>query len=278
MGKRKIFFKGHEQAEVVEALRAVRTNLSFLNEKKIGRKIIFTSVIPNEGKSFLASNYAASIATAGKKALLIDCDIRRPRAHESFNVKFDKGMESVLTNEATVNEVIIRDALPNLDILPSKHVNKGVTELFLGERMEEILDSLSHHYHTIVLDNPPIAVASDSVLLSKFVDGVVLVVGYDQVSKKELEFARKMLETAKANVYGFVVNKVDRSGLSYGNYGYYTNYSYYYKEYYGDNHKKVKKKKKANHKKMGKIEKFMYKFGKEYRKQISGDLKGRREQ
>ncbi|MDP0492983.1 MAG: CpsD/CapB family tyrosine-protein kinase [Fusobacterium sp. JB021] len=277
MGKRKIFFKGHEQAEVVEALRAVRTNLSFLNEKKVGRKIIFTSVIPNEGKSFLASNYAASIATAGKKVLLIDCDIRRPRAHESFNVKFDKGMESVLMNEATVDEVIIRDALPNLDILPSKHVNKGVTELFLGERMEEILDSLSHHYHTIVLDNPPIAVASDSVLLSKFVDGVVLVVGYDQVSKKELEFARKMLDTAHANVYGFVVNKVDRSGLSYGNYGYYTNYSYYYKEYYGDNHEKIKKKKKINHKKMGKIEKFMYKFGKEYKKQISGDLKGRRE-
>ncbi|MDP0506683.1 MAG: CpsD/CapB family tyrosine-protein kinase [Fusobacterium sp. JB019] len=281
MGKRKIFFKGNEEVEVVEALRAVRTNLSFLNEKKMGRKIIFTSVIPNEGKSFLASNYAASVATSGKKALLIDCDIRRPRAHESFGVKFERGMESVLMREASVEDVIIRDALPNLDIIPSRHVEQGVTELFLGERIEEILDSLSPHYNTIVLDNPPIAVASDSVLLSKFVDGVVLVVGYDQVGKKELQFAKDMLDHANANVYGFVVNKVDKSGLSYGNYGYYTNYSHYYKEYYGGEEKEVEKKNKRKiikrkYKKMNKIQQFIHRFSKEYKNQISGDLKGRR--
>ena len=274
MVKRKNLFNGEGDLEIIEALRTLRTNLSFLNEKEVGRKILFTSVIPNEGKSFLSSNYAASIASTGKKALLIDCDIRRPRAHESFGVKFKNGLESVLLGKVSVEDVILKDVVPNLDILPSKHITDGVTELFSSDKIDEILDSLSPHYNTIVLDNPPIAVASDSVLLSKFVDGVVVVVGYDQVAKKELEFAREMLGNAHANIYGFVVNKVDKSGLSYGNYGYYNNYYSYYKEYYEDG--TVRTSQEHRHKKMTKFEKLVHRFKKEYKKQITGDLKGRR--
>ncbi|WP_163468943.1 CpsD/CapB family tyrosine-protein kinase [Fusobacterium sp. IOR10] len=274
MVKRKNLFNGEGDLEIIEALRTLRTNLSFLNEKEVGRKILFTSVIPNEGKSFLSSNYAASVASTGKKALLIDCDIRRPRAHESFGVKFKNGLESVILGKVSVEDVILKDVIPNLDILPSKHITDGVTELFSSDKIDEILDSLSPHYNTIVLDNPPIAVASDSVLLSKFVDGVVVVVGYDQVAKKELEFAREMLGNAHANIYGFVVNKVDKSGLSYGNYGYYNNYYSYYKEYYEDG--TVRTSQEHRHKKMTKFEKLVHRFKKEYKKQITGDLKGRR--
>jgi len=274
MVKRKNLFDGKEDLEIVEAIRTLRTNLSFLNEKEVGRKILFTSVIPNEGKSFLSSNYAASIASTGKKALLIDCDIRRPRAHESFGVKFKNGLESVLLGKVSVEDVILKDVIPNLDILPSKHITEGVTELFSSDKIDDILESLSPYYNTIILDNPPIAVASDSVLLSKFVDGVVVVVGYDQVAKKELEFAREMLGNAHANIYGFVVNKVDKTGLSYGNYGYYNNYYSYYKEYYEDG--SVRSNQEPRHKKMSKFEKFVHRFKKEYKKQITGDLKGRR--
>lgn len=274
MGKRKNLFKGKEDLEITEAIRTLRTNLSFLNEKEVGRKILFTSVTPNEGKSFLSSNYAASIASTGKKALLIDCDIRRPRAHESFGVKFENGLESVLLGKVSVEDVVLKDVIPNLDILPSKHIEEGVTELFLSDKIDEILESLSPYYNTIILDNPPIAVASDSVLLSKFVDGIVVVVAYDQVAKKELESAKEMLDNAHANVYGFVVNKVDKSGLSYGNYGYYNNNYSYYKEYYGKENSE--RKNDYEYKKMNKLEKLIYKFKKEYKKQITGDLKGKR--
>jgi len=274
VGKRKNLFKEKGNLEIIEALRTLRTNLSFLNEKEVGRKILFTSVTPNEGKSFLSSNYAASIASTGKKALLIDCDIRRPRAHESFGVKFKNGLESVLLGKVSVEDVILKDVAPNLDILPSKHIEEGVTELFLSDKTDKILESLSPYYNTIILDNPPIAVASDSVLLSKFVDGVVVVVAYDQVAKKELEFAREILDNAHANIYGFVVNKVDKSGLSYGNYGYYNNNYSYYKEYYGKENSESKNDYK--YKKMNKLEKLVHRFKKEYKKQITGDLKGRR--
>ena len=230
--RRQLFFKESENHEMNEALRVVRTNLHFLNEKENSRVILVTSTTPQEGKSTIASNYAMSIAITGKKVLLIDCDIRRPRAHESFGVKFKSGLERVLTGEEVVNKVILRDVEKNLDILPTKNMAHNVTELFLGDKMKNMLEELKSNYNTIVIDTPPLIVASDAAILSKHCDGVVYVVAYDQVAKRELEFGKNMLENAKANIYGFVVNKVDKNGLSYGNYGYYNNNYSYYKDYY----------------------------------------------
>ncbi len=271
---RKIFFVDEDNVEVTEALRTLRTNLSFLDDKEKGRTILFSSSIPAEGKSFVAANYAASVAIADKKVLLIDCDIRRPRAHESFGIKVQKGLESVLTNNTPVDEVIIKDIMPNLDLLPTKHMKNNVTELFVRDRMKTILEEIKNNYDVVVLDTPPIAVASDAVILSKNVDGVVIVIGYDQVAKRELEFTKEMFTNAGANLYGFVVNGVDKSGLSYGNYGYYNNYYTYYEDYYmdDDNHKVRKKVKKPKNK----IKRFIYNIKSAYIKHFSGDIRKRR--
>ena len=210
MSKRKIFFIQEDNMEATEAFRTVRTNLAFQNDKEIGRKIMVTSSIPGEGKSTLAGNYGASLAIAGKKVLLIDCDIRRPRAHESFGIKVERGLESVLTENVNPKDVIIKDLIPNFDLLPTKHMRYNVTELFIGDKMKEVISSLENEYNTIILDMPPLAVASDAAILSKYVDGVVVVVAYDQVAKRELEFTKEMLSNAGANIYGFVVTKVDK--------------------------------------------------------------------
>jgi capsular exopolysaccharide synthesis family protein len=270
----KIFFVDEDNIEVTEALRTLRTNLSFLDDKEKGRTILFSSSIPAEGKSFVAANYAASVAIADKKVLLIDCDIRRPRAHESFGIKVQKGLESVLTNNAPVDEVIIKDIMPNLDLLPTKHMKNNVTELFVRDRMKTILEEIKNNYDVVVLDTPPIAVASDAVILSKNVDGVVIVIGYDQVAKRELEFTKEMFTNAGANLYGFVVNGVDKTGLSYGNYGYYNNYYTYYEDYYmdDDNHKVRKKVKTPKNK----IKRFIYNIKSAYIKHFSGDIRKRR--
>ena len=226
--RRQIFFKDGNNHEMNEALRVIRTNLHFLNEKEDGRTVLVTSTTPKEGKSTIASNYAMSIAITGKKVLLIDCDIRRPRAHESFGIEFKKGLESVLSGDATIDEVMLKDVEKNLDILPTRNVAHNVTELFLGDKMKSLLEELKGKYNTVVLDTPPLIIATDAAILSKHCDGVVYVVAYDQVSKRELEFGKTMLKNARANVSGFVVNIVDKTGLSYGNYGYYNNnYSYY---------------------------------------------------
>lgn len=262
--KKAIFFKENENLEVAESLRILRTNLSFLNEKNLGRTILFTSVAPNEGKSFLALNYAISISITGSKVLLIDCDLRKPRLHKSFSFKFDKGLESLFLGDSSLEEVIHKDVYKNLDIIPSKPIKNGVTELILKGRIKEILDTLKKEYHTIILDNPPIGIASDSVILSKFVDGIVLVVSYNQVSKRELEFAKKMLDNAGAHLYGFVVNKVNNKGLNYGSYEHYYHYYSYYNEYYDNNHI-VKRKKSSN-----KLKHLFSKILNEYKKELFG--------
>lgn len=269
--KRRVFFKEDNHHAISESLRVIRTNLHFTNSKEVGRTVLVTSATPKEGKSFVAANYAMSIAITGKKVLLIDCDIRRPRAHESFGGKVERGLESILTEGADVKSVIVKEIEENLDILPTKHMSHNVTELFLGDKMGEIIEKLKDEYNTIVLDTPPLVVASDAAILSKHSDGVVFVVAYDQVSKSELEFSKKMLSNAKANLYGFVVNKVDRSGFSYGNYGYYNNNYSYYKDYYADEESEprleIPKKGFA-----GKIEILK----KVYRKHLLGDQRGKK--
>ena len=270
--KRQLFFKDANNHEMNEALRVIRTNLHFLNEKEKERTVLVTSTTPKEGKSTIASNYAMSIAITGKKVLLIDCDIRRPRAHESFGVSFNSGLESVLSGECEVEDVILRDIEKNLDILPTRNVAHNVTELFLGDKMKTLLERLKGEYNTIVLDTPPLIVASDAAILSKHCDGVVYVVAYDQVAKRELEFGKTMLNNAKANVYGFVVNKVDKNGLSYGNYGYYNNNYSYYKDYYTEEGESLARAYKPQKGFKG----FIEKLKRDYKRQLSGDQKGKR--
>lgn len=269
--RRPIFFKGDKDHAISESLRVIRTNLHFLNNVEKGRVILVTSSTPKEGKSFVAANYAMSIAITGKKVLLIDCDIRRPRAHESFGTKVTQGLESVLTEKTDIRSVILKETEKNLDILPTKHMSHNVTELFLGDKMKEIIEELKDEYNTIVLDTPPLVVASDAAILSKHSDGVIFVVAYDQVSKSELEFSKKMMSNAGANLYGFIVNKVDRSGFSYGNYGYYNNNYSYYKDYYMDEGvaEEIKPPKKGI---AGKIEELK----RVYRRQLSGDQRGKK--
>lgn len=275
MSHRSNFFITDNNLQITEAFRTLRTNLAFLREKQHGKTLLFTSSIPAEGKSFVASNYAASLAIANKKVLLIDCDIRRPRAHESFGIKIEKGLESILTHDAPVESLIMKGILPNLDLLPTKNMKHNVTELFLRDKMKHVLETLKDRYDTIILDTPPLAVASDAAILSKAVDGVVVVVGYDQVAKRELEFTKEMLDNANANIYGFIVNGVDKRGMSYGNYGYYTNYYAYYEEYYNDE-AGVRKKRKIPRRPKNKFEAFMDRVKEAYRRHLTGDIKKRR--
>lgn len=270
--KRQIFFKDANNHEMNEALRVIRTNLHFLNEKESARTVLVTSTVPKEGKSVIASNYAMSIAITGKKVLLVDCDIRRPRAHDSFGISFDKGLEAVLAGECEVEDVILKDVEKNLDILPTRNVAHNVTELFLGDKMKALLQELKNDYNTVVLDTPPLIIASDAAILSKHCDGVVYVVAYDQVAKRELEFGKTMLNNAKANIYGFVVNKVDKNGLSYGNYGYYNNNYSYYKDYYTEEGEALARAYKPQNGFKG----FIEKLKRDYKRQLSGDQKGKR--
>lgn len=227
-GRKQIFFRNSNNQKANEAFRVIGTNLYFLNEKESSRIVLFTSTVPEEGKSVAASNYAISLAANEEKVLLIDCNIKKPMIHENFEVFFDKGLESVLSEECYVGSAILKNVKKNLDILPIKKKAGDTAKLFLKNKLKTILDEVSERYDTIILDTPSLGVSSDAAILSKYCDGVIYVVGYNQITQKELEFGKRILDKAKANIYGFIVNKVDKNGILYGGYRYY-NKDYYNK-------------------------------------------------
>ncbi|MGL4533669.1 MAG: polysaccharide biosynthesis tyrosine autokinase [Fusobacteriaceae bacterium] len=217
--QRKLFFKDNNENQVSESFRLLRTNLRFVNKKE-NKMIIVTSTIPKEGKSLVASNYAMSEAMIGKKVLIIDCDIRRPRAHSSFGIGFEKGLADLLVGEATLEEVIIKGVEQNLDLLPAKHFKGNVTDMFLNKNIEIYLKELRAMYDLIILDTAPLTVATDAVLLAEHGDGILYVVGYDMVTKKKLEHAKKLIDRSGEYIYGVVLNKIDKNEYSHDEYGY----------------------------------------------------------
>lgn len=224
MPKLNIFFKKNSDSHMSEAFRVLRSNIHFL-EKKKNKIIIFTSTIPDEGKTTVSKNYAMSVAMTGKKVISVNCDMRRDKSYNNFGLKVNHGIECVLLGEKTLDEVVIREVEKNLDVLPAKHLNRDVTELFMLDTIKELLEELRKRYDLIVLDTPPLTIATDAAILSEYADGVIYVCGYNMVTKERILRAKKLLIRAKANIYGIVMNKVDKKAYN-GGYGY-EEYKYY---------------------------------------------------
>lgn len=221
-----IFFKRDNDNYLLEAFRVLRTNMYFL-EKKANQVILFTSTIPNEGKSTISSNYAMSVATTGKKVIYVNCDIRRSRSMNGVNKKINHGVESFLLGKKTLDELLIKKD-ENFDILPAKHLKGDVTELFLGEKIKELIEELKKRYDLVILDSPPLTIATDSAILSEYADGVIYVCGHNMVEKKKMIRAKKILDRAGAKIYGVVINKIDEKHYikeyGYDDYSQYENY------------------------------------------------------
>lgn len=230
-GTRKIFFQEGIDSPMEEAFRRLRTNLYFINKSKGCHVVVFTSSIPKEGKTTIASNYAVSTAINGKKTLIIDCDMRRPRVSNIFDLEVKGGLYSYLVGEKELDEVVINGGIKNLDILPTSKSLDYTTEMFHSKKFENMIKELKKKYDLIVLDTTPVGVVAEAGIIAQHAHGVVVVCRYDTVNKKELIYTKKHLVTAGVNIYGVVVNRVDRSGYSYGNYSYYIDYYKYYGDY-----------------------------------------------
>ena len=218
---------------LLEAFRVFRTNMYFIDRYRKNKVILFTSSIPGEGKSTVATNYAVSESMSGKKVLIIDCDVRKPTLHKFFNMKNDRGLHSILVGKT--QEGAIKKVSSHLDIIPTENLNVNQTEVLQSEMLSDFLTMIKPTYDLIILDAPPVTVVADPVILSKESDGVVVVCGYDMINKRQLEYTKKILNMAGANIYGVVVNKIEKSGYGHGNYGYYNDHYGYYDEHIKSN-------------------------------------------
>ncbi len=229
---------------VSEAYRSLRTNLTFSNPDKPPKIIVFTSPLPQDGKSTTAANLAITLTQQGIKTLLIDADLRRGLLHGVFGVNRDPGLTNVLAGGAAISEAIQEIDLQEsgkLNFMSSGPYPPNPAEILGSQRMKSLLEALDERYDLVLIDSAPLTVVTDAAVLGTKADGVVLVARANVTEKGALTYAAEQLLNVRAPILGCVLNDVDyrRDSRYYSTYG---KYGYYHHYYYGDDGDKKKKK------------------------------------
>lgn len=217
------------QSFEAEQFRMLRTNIMFPAEGKPSpRTILVTSALPGEGKSFVSSNLALTIAqNIDKHVLLIDCDMRRPTAHKLFGYENVPGLSNYLTGEQALQDLLIKTGNNHLSILPGGPVPPNPAELLSSNRMLALMREVRARYDDryIIIDSPPPHLTAESKALAQFVDGIILVLKLGQTDRELVsELVGKF---QKEKILGVVANWLNRRSTVFYGSGKYTKYSYY---------------------------------------------------
>ncbi|OQA45469.1 MAG: Tyrosine-protein kinase YwqD [Chloroflexi bacterium ADurb.Bin325] len=226
-------FSAEGQSAAVEAYRVLRTNLQFAAVGRPLRALMITSPAPSEGKTLTASNLAAALAQAGKRVILVDADLHRPRLHRLFKLRNNIGLTSALLEDAPDLDALLQPAaLPGLSVLTSGPLPPNPAELLGAAAMHKLAERLKARADMVIFDTPPVMVLADAAVLGSQVDGVLMVFTAGATRREMARQAIAALQQVNARIVGALLNRVPaRAG------GYY--YYYYYDRYgsrYGDRH------------------------------------------
>ena len=223
------------RSPVAEAFRALRTNLEFSAKDTPIKSLIVTSGGPGEGKTTVASNLAAILSHSGKKVILMDADLRRPRVHKYTGVSNIVGLSDILSAEQKIeiNDYLqTLENLPDLHLLPSGGLPANPSELLGSEKMKQLLTDLSGSYDYIIIDAPPMLVSDPQVLLG-LVDGVLLVLVPGKTPRDVVSAVKEQVSHTGVRLLGVVFNRLKQGKRS----GYYGGYSgSYYNTYYSSSY------------------------------------------
>jgi capsular exopolysaccharide synthesis family protein len=228
-----LFVHENPQSQVAESCRAIRTNLLFMSADQPAQKILITSPSPQEGKTTVAINLAIVMAQSGSRVLLVDTDLRRPRVHSVFGVTSRHGISTVVLGESNIAEAVVHTDIPNLDIILCGPIPPNPAELMHTESFARSIQKLSERYDRIIFDSPPVGAVTDAAILSKLVDGTVLIVKSLQTTRDALKHSFSVFTDINAKVLGAVLNDMDLNNRKYGRhyyYHYYKKYGYYYNQ------------------------------------------------
>ena len=219
--KTMLFFGADEQAQGTEQFRALRSRLYQMRERQALKKVLITSALPKEGKSFVAANLAqVLVRQPGQRALLVDADLRAARLHVTLGTTASPGLSEYLTQQADEFKIIQRGPMENLFFIPSGREVSNPAELLAGEGLKSLLTRLEPLFDWIIVDSPPAVPVTDASLLAKYCDGILLVVRsnvtpFDLAQKARLEFGDEQL-------LGVVLNGVGSGSMPYHRYYYST--------------------------------------------------------
>lgn len=215
-----------------EAVRACRTAVFFEAANREARVIQVTSPLPSDGKTTLAGNLAVSIAHAGKRVIIVDCDLRRPQISDNFALGEAEGLTNVLNGDCDPESVVHETPIANLCVMPSGPIPMNPAEALTLPAMHELLDWLKERFDYVIVDTPPLLVVTDPSIVASMVDGVVVTMKVRRKSKSNSREAINILRGLGANILGVVINASDDMAGSdgYKGYGYYK-YSRYASKY-----------------------------------------------
>lgn len=206
-----------------EAYRVIRTGIQFAQAGKELQTIALTSCTPNEGKSTTIANLAVVLTQAGKSVLLIDCDMRNPTVHKNFNLSNKVGLSSCISMGTALSDAVQKTSIEGLYALTGGVIPPNPSELLGSEQMKNVLQRAKEQYDYVLIDTPPVMPVTDALIVSRFVDGMILVIASAEVKVEMARDVKNQLVNAGANILGVVLNKVRSEHHGYG-YGYY----YYY--------------------------------------------------
>ena len=208
------------QSPMAEAYRHLRTSLLFSSAGKPPQSILVTSSQPSEGKTTTAVNTAITLAQADTEVVIIDCDLRRPRLHNYFDLDNNKGLTNYLSGERNTENLIKQcHDLPRLKVITSGPIPPNPTELLSSNEMKNLLQFLRGRYKHIVIDSPPAISFTDAAILSTVVDGVVLVAMANKSSIHLMRRFKQRLGAIGARIYGVVLNGLKSGSMEYDYYG-----------------------------------------------------------
>lgn len=228
-----------------ESYKALRTNVMFsLPGIERGRIIGFTSADKGDGKSTNSINAALSIAETGKKVLFLDCDMRLSMIAQRLNMKKTPGVSNILVGECEPKDAVQtlkfgQNSESSIDVVTSGDFPPNPAELLNSKRMEEICELFTNKYDYVIVDLPPVEIVSDALILSKSLDGLIVIVREGKSEREEIKSTVKKIEFVGGKLLGFIYTnhfekpKTGRYGKKYKKYGNYEKYGNYdYGSYY----------------------------------------------
>ena len=210
-----------------EAYRTLRTSIQFLGIEQNQQVIGITSATPDEGKSTAAANLAVSFARAGQRVVVVSCDLRRPRLHLFFGLDNHTGATSVLLGQSTLAEALCHvPSEPNLRVLTSGPVPPNPAEILSLDRVRQLIDVLTAHADVVLLDCPPVLPVTDSLLISRLCDSMLVIAVAAVTKKGDLRRTYELLSQVQAPVRGTILNRVPQRDIYAAGYGYGYGYGY----------------------------------------------------
>ena len=221
-------------ATASETYRALRTSVQFSRPDAVVQTILVTSASPGEGKSVTSANLALVLAQAGRRVLLVDCDLRRPTVHKKFGLSREPGLSHALFSDSDFDLSTLAQPADDLFVLPAGQIVPNPSELLGSKRMRDFIEAMRGHFDIVVLDAPPVHAATDAVLLSTQADATLVVARAGATRDYDLEAALTALSGVGARLIGIVLNGFDISLA----YGYKYRYTYRYGSDYAYGHEK----------------------------------------